>query len=74
MLERLDDDDDGLYSEDESDCEAEGISGYLPETGDDLMADIGSGEALDDEEEEGNVDDDDVSLALTTSLVAGQYL
>ena len=30
-LERLDDDDDGLYSEDESDCEAEGISGYMPE-------------------------------------------
>ena len=31
VLERLDDDDDGLYSEDESDCEAEGISGYMSE-------------------------------------------
>ena len=31
VLERLEDDDDGLYSEDESDCEAEGISGYMPE-------------------------------------------
>ena len=30
VLERLDDDDDGPYSEDESDCEAEGISGYMP--------------------------------------------
>ena len=28
VLERLEDDDDGL---DESDCEAEGISGYMPE-------------------------------------------
>ena len=28
VLERLEDDDDGLYSEDESDCEAERISGY----------------------------------------------
>ena len=30
VLERLENDDDGLYSEDESDCEAEGISGYMP--------------------------------------------
>ena len=30
VLERLEDDDDGLYSEDENDCEAEGISGYMP--------------------------------------------
>ena len=46
VLERLEDDDDGLYSEDESDCEAEGTSGYMPE------ADA-SGEALDDDDEEG---------------------
>ena len=58
MLERLDDDD-GLYSEDESDCEAEGISGYMPEADDDLMADIASEETLDDEEEGGNMDTDD---------------
>ena len=56
VLERLEDDDDGLYSEDESDCEAEGISGYMPE------ADA-SGEALDDDDEEGA--DDAFSSALT---------
>ena len=62
MLERLEDD---LYSEDESDCEAEGISGYMPE------ADA-SGEALDDDDEEGT--DDASSSALTIALFAGQYL
>ena len=51
VLERLEDDDDGLYSEDESDCEAEGISGYMPEADDDLMAAIASEEALDDDDE-----------------------
>ena len=44
--------------------EAEGISGYMPE------ADA-SGEALDDDDEEGA---DDSSLALTIALFAGQYL
>ena len=39
VLERLEDYDDGLYSEDESDCEAEGVSGYMPESD-------ASGEAL----------------------------
>ena len=42
MPERLDD---GLYSEDESDCEVEGISGYMPEADDDLMAAIANGAA-----------------------------
>ena len=65
VLERLEDDDDGLYSEDESDCEAEGISGYMPE------ADA-SGEALDDDDEEGA--DDASSSALTIAPFAGQYL
>ena len=74
MLERLDDDDDGLYSGDESDCEAEGISGYMPEADDGLLADIASGEALDDEEE-GSMDADDASSsAITTGPVSGQYL
>ena len=59
VLERLEDDDDGLYSEDESDCEAEGISGYMPE------ADA-SGEALDDDDEEGA---DDASSSALTSLM-----
>ena len=68
MLERLDDDDLWLYSEDESDCEAEEISGYISEADYDLMTDIVSGNALDDEEE-GNMDADDAaSSALTTSL------
>ena len=75
VLERLDDDDDGLYSGDESDCEAEGISGYMPEADDGLLADIASGEALDDEEEEGSMDADDASSsAITTGPVSGQYL
>ena len=65
VLERLEDDDDGLYSEDESDCEAEGISGYMPESD-------ASGEALDDDDEEGA--DDASSSALTIALFAGQYL
>ena len=65
VLERLEDDDDGLYSEDESDCEAEGISGYMPE------ADA-SGEALDDDDKEGA--DDASSSALTIAPFAGQYL
>ena len=74
MLERLDDDDDGLHSEDESDCEAEGISGYMPEADDDLMAAIASEALLDNEEEEGNMDTDDASSsALITGLFAGQY-
>ena len=30
MLERLDNDEEGLYSDDESDCEADGISEYSP--------------------------------------------
>ena len=64
VLERLEDDDDGLYSEDESDCEAEGTSGYMPE------ADA-SGETLDDDEEGA---DDASSSALTIALFAGQYL
>ena len=71
MLERLDDDDDELYSAEQSDCEAEG---YVPEANDDFITDIAGGEALDDEEE-GNMDADTVrSSALTTSLVAGQCL
>ena len=74
VLERLDDDDVGLYSEDESDCEAEGISGYMPETDDGLMADIASGEALDDDEEGGMDVDDASSSVLTTGPVSGQYL
>ena len=75
VLERLDDDDDGLYSGDESDYEAEGICGYMPETNDGLMADVASGEALDDEEGEGSMDADDASSsALTTGPVSGQYL
>ena len=62
VLERLEDDDDGLYSEDESDCEAEGISGYMPEAESDCEAEgisgympeaDASGEALDDDDEEG---------------------
>ena len=65
VLERLEDDDDGLYSEDESDCEAEGISGYMPE------ADA-SGKALDDDDEEGA--NDASSSALTIAPFAGQYL
>ena len=56
MLEKLDDDDDGLFSDDESYCEAEGISGYMPEADDGLLADIAGGEALDVEEEEGSMD------------------
>ena len=32
VLERLEDDDFGLSSEDESDFEGEGIYGYMPET------------------------------------------
>ena len=64
VLERLEDDDVGLYSEDEGDCEAEGTSGYMPE------ADA-SGEALDDDEEGA---DDGSSSALTIALFAGQYL
>ena len=47
-----------------SDCEAEGISGYMPE------ADA-SGEALDDDDEGA---DDASSSALTIALFAGQYL
>ena len=66
VLQRLEDDGIGLYSEGESGCEAERISGYMPE---DPIADVASGEALDDEEE-----DDDASSALTPGLVAGQYL
>ena len=69
MLERLDGDDVGLYSDGESDCEAEGIAGYMSEADDDLMADISRGEALDDEEE-GTMD---TFSALTASLVASQY-
>ena len=45
--------------------EAEGISGYMPE------ADA-SGEALDDDDEEGA--EDASSSALTIALFAGQYL
>ena len=72
-LERIDSDDVGLYSDDESDCEAEGISGYMSGADDDFMADIANGEALVGEEE-GTMDADDApSSALTTSLVAGQY-
>ena len=71
MLERLDVDDDGLYSDDESDSEAEGISGCMPETDDGLMADIASGEVLDDEEEESSMDADDASSYWSSS---GQYL
>ena len=42
---------------------------------DGLMADIASGEALDDEEGEGSMDaDDGSSSALTTGPVSGQYL
>ena len=63
VLERLDDDNDGLYSEDESDCEAEGISEYMPKADDDLMAAIAIRAALDDEEEEGA---DDVSSSMLT--------
>ena len=70
MLEKLDDDDDGLFSDDESYCEAEGISGYMPEADDGLLA---GGEALDDEEEEGSMDAGDASFsALTTDLVPGR--
>ena len=72
VLERLDDDDDGPYSEDESDCEAEGISGYMPEADDDLMAAIASEASLDNKKEEGT--DDASSSELTTGLFAGQYL
>ena len=61
VIERLEDDDYGLYSEDESDCEAEGTSGYMPE------ADA-SGEALDDDEEGA---DDASSSVLTIALFAG---
>ena len=43
MLERLEDDDDGLFSDDESYCEAEGISGYMPEADGGLLADISAG-------------------------------
>ena len=53
-----------MILEHESDYEAEGISGYMPEADDDLMADIASGEALDDKEEESNMDADDVSSLL----------
>ena len=74
VLEMLDIDD-GLYSEDESDCEAEGISGYMPEADDDLTGAIASGAALDDDDEGDSMDTDDASSSvLTTSLLAGQYL
>ena len=45
-----------------------------PEADDGFLADIASGEALDDEEE-GSMDADDASSsAITTGPVSGQYL
>ena len=57
VLERLEDDDFGLSSEDESDFEGEGIYGYMPET--DEARFVGMAR-----EEDGDMDDGDASSAL----------
>ena len=59
-LERLQNDDNGLFSDKESDCEADGIVGYMPEVNDDLMADIAR---------KGSMDVDASSSAITNGVV-----
>ena len=67
VLERLEDDDFGLSSEDESDFEGEGIYGYMPETDEARLVGMASEGALDNGEEDGDMDDGDTSSALSAA-------
>ena len=73
VLERLEDDDPGLFSEEDSDCEEAGIFDYLPEASGDLMSALSSEEALDDEEEGDSTSTDEASSSeLATVPDAGK--
>ena len=72
VLERLEDDDPGFFSEEDGDCEEAGIFGYLPEASGDLMSALSSEEALDDEEGDSMSIDEASSSALVTVLAEGK--
>ena len=75
VLERLEKDDVGLFSDDESDFEADGVCAYRPEASEILTA-LSSEIALDKNDEDGVGAGDASSSALTTNPtthVTGKY-
>ena len=68
VLEMVEDDDPGLYSDDKSECEAAGIFSYLLEVSGDLLSDLSGEDALDDEEEADAMSTGEASSSARTTV------
>ena len=76
VLQRLDDDDFGLSSDDESDFEGDGVVGYLPEVQNEHLGEMTGGGSLVEETEHsvgaGSKDRNDSSPRTSASPFSGQ--